>query len=163
MIKLLRHFLIAILLVLFSACSTPQTINSYFPGESPEEGYTFEDVYVDDSTLEFELTVVLSKDTSLKDIIRPRSLELFINEQANAIGGGFGDVLKFDDDFNVQVDGVDIVDLTEEIFVSGVEYTVVIRFDLLDFDNVEAISSVENIKLIIVLGTRTVSLNNTQN
>jgi len=159
MIKLLRYFLIGISFVLLSAC-TPQVIYSYFPGESPEEGYTFEDVYVDDSTLEFELTVVLSKDTSLEDIIRPISLELFINEQAYAIGDGFGEVLKLDDDFNVQVDGVDIVDLTEEIFFSGVEYKVVIQFDLREFENVELISSVENIRLIIVLGTITVSLNN---
>jgi hypothetical protein len=160
MIKLLRCFLIVISLVLLSACNTPQTINSYSPGESPLEGYTFEDVYVDDSTLEFELTIALSKDTSLEETIQPRSLELLINEQAYAIGDGFGEVLKIDDDFNVKVDGVDIVDLSEETFVSGVEYTVVIQFDLLEFENVELVSSVENIRLIIVFGTITVSLNN---
>lgn len=163
MIKLLRYFLIVISFVLLSACNTPQKIYSYSPGESPEEGYTFEDVYVDDSTLEFELTIVLSKDTSLEDTIRPISLELFINEQAYAIGGGFGEDLKIDDDFNVKVDGVDIGDLSEETFISGVEYKVVIHFDLLEFENVEVVSSVENIRLIIVLGTITVSLNNSQN
>ena len=149
--------------LIFSSCQTPQKIDVYYPGQEPVEGYVFRSIELNESFLTFEFTLNLADNTLLKDALYVESLELRNNDVGYGFGAGFGAGFEYGSDYIYKLDGVEVINWEDTTLSNGTEYELEIMFNLLDFDDINNIGSVEDVSLILVLGTIMVNLTDETN